>query len=450
MAPILFSQGMNRRAFLKTGASATALLLGSRSWAAETERTGSTNVDILAEAKASIEKHRQGDGMVVVRNLKGEPIAGARVVVEQLRHDFLFGCNFFMFGRCGNPDHEEQYRQRFAALLNYCTLAFYWGSYEPERGKPNYDYTDKVVEWTQAHGITCKGHPLVWDHPASSPRWLPEDQKEIEQLSNARVQDLVSRFQGRIHIWDVVNEATHLPQKANQTRMAMWGAAIGPERYVGTPLKLARAANPHATLLVNDYRTDVQYYQILQKLRQDGRFLFDTIGIQSHMHAGVWPLRKVWDICDTYARLGLPIHFTETTIVSGPRKGRGEEWSATTPEGEVRQAEETERFYTTLFAHPAVQAITWWDFADRGAWQGAPAGWLRNDFSPKPVYERLMALIKGAWWTRLEGRTDAHGKFNARAFYGRHRLTVEAPAGQKTSREIHWERGRPTEIEFKL
>ena len=55
---------------------------------------------------------------------------GAKVQVEQLRHDFLFGCNFFMFGRCGTPELEEQYRQRFTALLNYCTLGFYWASYE--------------------------------------------------------------------------------------------------------------------------------------------------------------------------------------------------------------------------------------------------------------------------------------------------------------------------------
>ena len=50
------------------------------------------------------------------------------------------------------------------------------------------------------------------------------------------------------------------------------------------------------------------------------------------------------------------------------------------------------KFYTALFAHPAVQAITWWDFSDLGAWLGAPAGWLRRDMSPKPVYDRLMAF----------------------------------------------------------
>ena len=82
------------------------------------------------------------------------------------------------------------------------------------------------------------------------------------------------------------------------------------------------------------------------------------------------------------------------------------------------QAEQVTKFYTTLFAHPAVQAITWWDFSDLGAWQGAPAGWLRKDMTPKPVYERLTSLIKGAWWwAQAETATDANGEANVRAFF---------------------------------
>ena len=49
-----------------------------------------------------------------------------------------------------------------------------------------------------------------------------------------------------------------------------------------------------------------------------------------------------------------------------------------------------------IFSHPAVEAITWWDFSDRGAWQRAPAGFLRDDLSPKPAYERLQQPVKEA------------------------------------------------------
>jgi GH35 family endo-1,4-beta-xylanase len=306
------------------------------------------------------------------------------------------------------------------------------------------------VAWTREHGLTCKGHPLVWDHPASSPNWLPDDPKEIERLSTTRVREIVSRYQGRIDIWDVVNEATHLADKPNKTKMADWAAGLGAVPYVAEHLKVARAANPQATLLVNDYRVEPAYYKILDSLRDNGTPLFDTIGIQSHMHSGVWSLRKVWDTCDSYSKLGLPLHFTESTIVSGPRKGLGENWGETTAQGEARQAELTVKFYTTLFAHPAVHAITWWDFSDLGAWQGAPAGWLRRDMSTKPVYERLMSLIKGDWWTTTEGTTDARGEVKVRAYYGTHRITTQLPDGQTVAKEIHLERGDKNQFELTI
>ena len=440
---------VNRRTFLKAGASTAALLFNQPAWCAQHEEAKPTDDEILAQTRARIERHRKGDVTITLRNAGGKAIAGAKVQVEQLHHDFLFGCNFFMFGHCAKPELEEQYRQRFTALLNYCTLGFYWASYEREQGKPHYDYTDQVAAWTHEHGITYKGHPLVWDHPASSPGWLPDDPKEIERLSTTRVREIISRYQGRIDIWDVVNEATHLADKPNKTKMADWAAALGAVPYVAEHLKVARAANPQATLLVNDYRIGPAYYKILDRLRDNGKLLFDTVGIQSHMHGGIWPLHKVWDTCDTYSKLGLPLHFTESTIVSGPRKGPGENWGETTSEGEARQAERTVNLYTALFAQPAVQAITWWDFSDLGAWKGAAAGWLRRDMSPKPVYERLLSLIKGDWWTNTEAITNTRGEVKARAFYGTHRVTAQLPSGQSMTKEVHWQRGQQNRFELR-
>jgi GH35 family endo-1,4-beta-xylanase len=253
-----------------------------------------------------------------------------------------------------------------------------------------------------------------------------------------------------------VNEAAHLPDKINKTRMAAWGLAKGSLRYVSEHLHIAREANPHATLLINDYRLDPPYYQLLEKVLNerprpldqalDERRRFDCVGIQSHMHDGPWSIPRTWDVCETYQRLGLPLHFTETTFVSGPRKGRGENWGDTTAELEETQALATERFYTVLFSNPAVQAITWWDFSDRGAWQGAPAGWVRKDMSPKPVYERMLALIRKQWWTKVSGQTDANGDFTTRAFYGSYRLTVEAPARQTVTKQLQWRPGAPNRI----
>lgn len=83
-----------------------------------------------------------------------------------------------------------------------------------------------------------------------------------------------------------------------------------------------------------------------------------------------------------------------------------------------------ERFYTVLFSHPAVEAITWWDFADAMAWQQAPAGLVRKDLTPKPAYERLKGLIKGKWWTNVSIQSAEDGAAKFRGFLGTYRLTA--------------------------
>jgi len=421
-------------------------LLAARPWRGDAADTNPVPDDeLLAAARRRIEQHRKADGVIRVQDASGQPVRGAAIRLEQMRHAFRFGSNFFMFGRLlQEPALEEEYRRRFAALLNFATLGFYWGAYEPQRGQPNYEYTDKVVAWAREHGLVCKGHPLAWDHPASSPRWLPEDTAGLERLSTGRVREIIERFKGRIDIWDVVNEPTDLKRFKN--RMNVWAQQLGAVEFTKLHLKIARAAGPTATLLVNDYRTDPAFYQILDALRVDGKLMFDAVGIQSHMHDGGWKLPRIWETCDRFAKLGLPIHFTETTIVSGTRRGPGENWNPTTPEGEAKQADYVPKFYTMLFAHPAVEALTWWDFADRGAWQGAAAGWLRKDLSPKPVYEKLHALIKGEWWTKLDGRTNEQGEFATRAFAGTHRITAELPGGKIVSKEVAWERGKQNRV----
>jgi endo-1,4-beta-xylanase len=440
---------MTRRVFV-TGLLAMAgfSLIGRRR---EMEELAAQDEQLSATASERIERHRKSEVTVIVQMPDGKPFAGAELSLTQTRHAFLFGCNIFRWGRIPDPQREELYRQRFAAIFNYATLPFYWRGYEWERGKPNHGYTERVVAWCQEHGIVCKGHPLVWDHPASSPEWLPDDFAEIERLSMQRVRDIVQRFAGRIDIWDVVNEPTHLgPNNPHKSKMAAWGAHLGPVAYTALHLKVARAANPKATLLVNDYRTDDAYLRILQQLKDEqGRWLFDVVGIQSHMHGGVWSASRTWQVCERFAQLGLPLHFTETTIVSGPRIDR-ERWGETTPEGEERQAEATARFYTLLFSHPAVQAITWWDFSDDGAWMGAPAGWLRKDMSPKPVYERMLALIKGEWWTKAKGVTDRKGTWQTRAVFGDYTLTIRTPDGRTVKRSLTVRKGADNRFEVRL
>jgi GH35 family endo-1,4-beta-xylanase len=414
--------------------------------------------EILAEADAGIEKHRTGECLVRVLKPDGEPLPeGTKVLIEQTRHRFLFGATLFRLGRCRTPREEAAYEKHFSALFNFATLPFYWWIYEPDRDQPSYEETARMLEWCRRNDIVPKGHPLAWNF--RDPPWLPPDWDEAMKLQLERVAKIVSRFEGEIRFWDVVNEATDYdrPETAAQSPI-LTGAIrrLGVEEYFRAAFRLARITDPGALLVINDYRNGEDYVArvITQLVDEEHRPLYDAIGIQSHQHTGAWTEEKTWEICERFARFGKPLHFTEVTFLSGEpgwemkKKDPDFTWRSTR-EGERRQAEEVERFYTILFSHRAVEAITWWDFSDQGAWQGAPAGLLRDDMSPKPAYDILKKLIRERWWTRTEVSVDKGGTARFRGFFGDYRLTF-VENGREMTGSFAFDKAAPGPVDVRL
>lgn len=374
---------------------------------------------ILDGADARISKHRTAVARVVVVNRQGQPAPGARVRFEQEQHAFLFGANAFPLLRHHGPEREALYQKRLTDLLNCATLGFYWGTYEPEPGRTEAERLERQARWLQERGIPAKGHPLVWHEVV--PRWAPTDPDHARDLLRHRVTDIAGRFAGLIDRWDVVNEVTVSDRFDNG--VGRWAKRDGGAKLVSEALEWARSANRGATLLYNDYNVSPTFEKLAAELTSR-RGLVDVLGIQSHMHSGEWTLAHAWEVCETYARFGVPLHFTELTVISGRHGWTLDPPWPTTPAGEARQADYVEKLYTTLFSHPAVEAITWWDLQD-GAWQGAPAGLIRADYSPKPAYDRLLRLIRERWWTRAEAVTDVDGIATVRGFLGAYEATIE-------------------------
>jgi len=422
---------MNRRSLLKA-AGAGAAWIASAPYVAPARGRDSalTDEEVLAQAEARIAKHRKGTATLRILGPDGQTLpAGVGLQIRQTRHKFLFGCNIFKLGRCRTEEDNAAYADRFAGLLNYATLPFYWWSYERQKGRPMDDRTDQIVRWCQAHEVTTKGHPLAWNYV--DPPWLSGTPQEVMQLQIERVGRLVEQFKDGIGIWDVVNEATHYDReelKRNAPKLTEAIAKIGVQEYVHRAFQAARRANPQARLIINDYRVDAAFAdKVIAPLVDDGgRPLYDIIGLQSYMHGQYWGAARAWDVCERFAGFHKPLHFTETTVVSGPKQDSA--WT-TTPEGEQRQAQQVAEFYTVLFSHPAVEAITWWDFTDQDAWQQAPAGLVRSDMSPKPAYDRLHDLIKGKWWTKVDTRTGTGAAATLEGFLGWYE--VEAKVGDR-------------------
>ncbi len=378
---------------------------------------------ILTGADERIDRFRKGNLIVEVVDRSGEPLPEARVKIEQVKHQFLFGCAAISLFKHKGVNDEDKYQKRFSDLFNFATVLTYWHDTEPERNKVNYDRLSSQVKRLKSMGITVKGHPLIL--AGASPKWAPSDPEETRKLTERRISDMAGRFRGQIDVWDVVGDAT--TASGAQTGLGAWARKAGPATLTADAFRWARAANPKATLMYNDYKLDAEYTNLMLKVFDAGAPL-DALGLEAHMIGSEWSLEKAWQTAETFGRLGKPLHFSEITVLSDdPRADHSKSWP-TTPEGEQRQAEYVEKLYTVLFSHPAVSAIGWWNFVD-GDWDRNPGGLLRADLSPKPAYERLMKLIHGKWNSSSVTSSDAGGVVRFRGFGGHYRITVTSPEG---------------------
>lgn len=388
---------------------------------------------------ASIKKYRTADVTLTVRRPDGTPLAHHAVTVAQQRHKFHFGCTGFDIIPLANGELQgeakaqaEVLNEKLLHLFNFITLPFYWGPFEPQRGQPDTRRLINAARWFVDRGCLVKGHPLCW-HTLTANWLLNLSNAEIIRAQVDRIHRDVADFRGLIDTWDVINEVVIMPifDKYDNgiTRIAQ---ALGRIGIIRTVFEAARSTNPGATLLLNDFDTSIAYEILIEGCLEAG-IPIDVIGIQSHMHQGYWGVEKTRAVLERYAHFNLPIHFTESTLVSGQimppeivdlNDYQVDEWPST-PEGEARQAQETVTHFKTLFAHPAVQAITWWDLPD-GRWLKAPSGLVRQDYSSKPAYDALAALIKGEWWLApTTMTTDEAGRLHFTGFLGSYRLALD-------------------------
>jgi GH35 family endo-1,4-beta-xylanase len=257
------------------------------------------------------------------------------------------------------------------------------------------------------------------------------DNETIMKKQLERIDREVTGFKGVIDMWDVINEVVIMPifDKYDNaiTRICKEKGRVALIKEV---FEKAHECNPDATLLLNDFNTSINYEILIDGCLNAG-VPISAIGIQSHQHQGYWGKEKLDEVLERFSSFGLPIHFTENTLISGEimpahivdlNDWQVDEWPST-PEGEERQSKEIEEMYRTLFAHPLVHAITTWDFRD-GAWLNAPSGYIRKDNTPKPSYHMLKNLVRDEWWTDTVIKTDSNGNAVVEAFKGDYCLEI--------------------------
>ena len=398
-------------------------------------------------------EHRKATSGFRFVDKSGKPVSNTEVSFKLTNHKFMFGCGAFdslSVTAKETPENKEFYNKfilpkkpffedrmnKWLQVFNYGTIPFYWGGFEPKEGNPQTESRMNAAKYLKENGVRVKGHPLCW-HTACADWLMDYDNKTILQKQLDRINRDVTEFKGVVDIWDVINEVVIMPvYDRYDNAITRICKDLGRVKLVKEVFDAAKAANPDAMLLINDFNLSESYRILIDGCLNAG-VPISAIGIQTHQHQGYMGQKKLEDILERFSVFGLPLHFTENTLVSGEimppdivdlNDYQVDKWP-TTPEGEERQKNEWKEMYTILFEHPLVEAITGWDFAD-GAWLHAPSGLIREDNTCKPSYYELQRLIKEEWTSKGNVKTDENGYAEISGFKGEYE--VSANQGQAT------------------
>jgi len=194
-----------------------------------------------------------------------------------------------------------------------------WEEVHPEPDRYDFTAADQYVAFGEKHQMQIIGHTLIWFH--QTPDWVFED-KAGKPLSReallGRMRDhiltVMGRYKGRIHGWDVVNEAI---MQDGTFRKCKWLEIIG-EDYIRKAFEYARAADPDAQLYYNEYDTEHQskrdaVIRLIQNLQADG-VRIDGVGTQGHWFLDYPTLDEIEKSILELSRLNIPQMITELDI----------------------------------------------------------------------------------------------------------------------------------------
>lgn len=147
---------------------------------------------------------------------------------------------------------------------------FKWPYTEPSQGTYNFAPVDPMLAFAQANGLKVRGHNLLWG--ADNPSWLqslgtfPYTTFTPSQLQtilvnhiNAVIGHCVTNYPGLIYSWDVTNEVMGWNADVDTTFSGdnmLWttiGTSADGLDYLRLAFETARAADPDAILVMNDY-----------------------------------------------------------------------------------------------------------------------------------------------------------------------------------------------------
>jgi len=281
---------------------------------------------------------------------------------------------------------------------------------EPRPGGYEFAAADALLHFAVRGQMKFRGHTLVWHR--ANPAWLFDalSSSNPEALLTGYVAAVAGRYRGRMHSWDVVNEAlAPADGRSDGLRESIWLKAFGPS-YIDTAFHAARAADPHALLVYNDWGCEgvgpehdqfrAVTLDFLEQAKARG-VPIEAYGMQGHLQAFGSPVdqRKLRVFVDALKALGLKLLITEHDVddSGGPLDIAVRDRAV---------ADASRRFLDAVLDSDATIAVLTWGLSDRfldpPSWKAALKGYsprtlpLDIAFARKPMRAAMAASLAGA------------------------------------------------------
>jgi len=249
-----------------------------------------------------------------------------------------------------------------------------WNILRPTAETYSFTDADSLVEFAETHGMKVRGHNFVW-HEAI-PSWFAGtvNKENAQKFLVDHIRTVGGRYKGKIHSWDVVNEAIWIKDgRADGLRSSSpWFELLGPG-YIDLAFRTAREADPKALLTYNEYGIEYDNDEegkkrgatlaLLRRMKADNVPL-DALGIQSHIKAtskdgfgkGLTELRE------GAKALGLQVFVTEMDV-NDDAVGTDD-----VAERDRIVAGVYRDYLTKILEGPEVKAVLTWGATDKNSW----------------------------------------------------------------------------------
>lgn len=310
-------------------------------------------------------------------------------------------------------------------LIEYNTItpenSMKWMYMEPEQGKFEFETADKYIDFSTKNDIAFIGHNLVWHSQLAG--WVEkiESKEELSASLKNHVQTVAARYSGKIHGWDVVNEALN---EDGTLRNSLFLKQLGPD-YLINSFKWAQEADPKAELYYNDYNMTRQEkragaIKLVKDIQASGARI-DGIGMQAHWGLEDPTLEEIETSILEYSDLGIQVMITEfdITVLPNPWDLEGAEvsqnfegsehmnpYTKELPDSVNTQLAQRYKDIFSLFKKHSdkISRVTFWGINDGVSWLNS---WPIEDRTNYPLLFDREYNRKPAYYSVLEVAKDS-------------------------------------------